>query len=160
MRERTMTIRGDEPQGAAELLARASTLGGELHPATPVIAHRDLHDGQFLVRENELVLLDFDLLCLADAALDAANLAAHLELRALQGLASADAESARAAGERLFDGLGRNHEGDFARRVHLHRGRTFLRLAWVYHARPRWAGLAPRLLDLASAAFDAFESDV
>lgn len=160
MRERTLAIRGDEPQGAASVFARASKLFGDLRPATPVVAHRDLHDGQFLVRGEELVLLDFDLLCLADPALDAANLAAHLELRALQGLAGADYESARACGEALFDGLGRNRERGFEQRVHFYRGATFLRLAWVYHARPKYAALGARLLDLARSAFDAFQADV
>ncbi|MCC6406448.1 MAG: hypothetical protein IT453_04740 [Planctomycetes bacterium] len=165
MRERTLAIVGDEPAGAEALLRRFTRVLGDVRASAPVVAHRDLHDGQFLVRGDELVLLDFDLLCLADSALDVSNLGAHLELRALLGDAGGDGgngvteESARACGEALFEGLGRNGDREFHRRVLFYRGATFLRLAWVYHARPRFARHCPELLARARAAFDEFESD-
>lgn len=84
---------------------------------------------------------------------------AHEELRALQRSAGADEESARACCEALFEGLGRNGERGFPLRALFYRGTTLLRLAWVYHARPRWAALTPALVERASSAFEAFESD-
>ncbi|MBI5431624.1 MAG: hypothetical protein HZA52_02210 [Planctomycetes bacterium] len=159
MRERTLAIVGDEPAGADAVFKRFTRVLGEVRASAPVVAHRDLHDGQFLVRDDELVLLDFDLLCLADSALDVSNLGAHLELRALLGDAGATEETARACGEALFEGLGRNGDREFHRRVLFYRGATFLRLAWVYHARPRFARHCPELLARARAAFDEFESD-
>ncbi|MCE9592626.1 MAG: aminoglycoside phosphotransferase family protein [Planctomycetes bacterium] len=157
MRERTLEIAGDEPAGAEAVFARFQRASSRVRASEPVIAHRDLHDGQLLVRGERLVLLDFDLLCLADSALDPANLAVHLELRALQGLSRATHESSRACAEALFDGLGRNGDDAFHARVLFHRGATFLRLAWVYHVRPRHAALCTELLARAAASFDEFE---
>lgn len=51
------------------------------------LIHRDLHDGQLMIdRDGDVGVLDFDLLTVGDPALDLANLLAHLELRAMQGL--------------------------------------------------------------------------
>jgi hypothetical protein len=160
MRERTLEIVGNEPKGVEEVFASFRRASTRLRAAAPVVAHRDLHDGQVMVRGDEVVLLDFDLLCLADPALDPANLAAHLELRALQGLSCATTESARACAEALFDGLGRNGDEEFHGRVLFHRGATFLRLAWVHHARPRYASLCSELLARAVESFEEFERRV
>jgi hypothetical protein len=54
--------------------ARAAALPGSM----PVPAHRDLHPGQLLMDEGRLQVLDFDLFCAADSALDAGNFAAHI----------------------------------------------------------------------------------
>lgn len=51
----------------------------------PVPAHRDLHEGQILLHQDSVGLLDFDTLRLGDPALDVANLQAHLLLAGLQG---------------------------------------------------------------------------
>lgn len=60
------------------------------HPGPPdrlVLLHRDLHDGQLLINDDgEAGLIDFDLVAVGDPALDLANLIAHLELRADQGV--------------------------------------------------------------------------
>ncbi|MFC7621882.1 phosphotransferase family protein [Microlunatus sp. GCM10028923] len=51
------------------------------------LIHRDLHDGQILINDHgEAGLIDFDLIAVGDPALDLANLIAHLELRADQGV--------------------------------------------------------------------------
>lgn len=57
-------------------------------PARVVPLHRDLHDKQLLrdPATGSWSVLDLDLLAVGDPALDLANLLAHLELRALQGL--------------------------------------------------------------------------
>ncbi|GAA1437291.1 hypothetical protein GCM10009616_38850 [Microlunatus lacustris] len=70
--------------------------GPEDEPAAPprplrrVLVHRDVHDGQLLLAPGpdgpEPGVLDFDLMALGDPALDLANLVAHLELRARQGV--------------------------------------------------------------------------
>lgn len=53
------------------------------------LIHRDLHDGQLIIDADGTVgVLDFDLLTVGDPALDLANLLAHLELLARQGVLS------------------------------------------------------------------------
>ena len=118
--------------------------GGLLLPA-----HRDLHDGQVIVSERRLWLLDVDLLCLADPLLDAANLIAHVKLRELQGLVGADEHSVGRCGRDLLDGLDREGEADARRRLRFYQAATFLRLALVYALRPPWRHLSRELLELA-----------
>ncbi|MEZ5973836.1 MAG: phosphotransferase [Planctomycetota bacterium] len=65
----------------------------DLPPHAWVACHRDLHDGQILISGGRPVLLDLDLLCAADPALDAGNLTAHFLLRELQAAGGADRES-------------------------------------------------------------------
>ncbi len=56
-----------------------------LQPLPPVPCHRDLHEGQILLQQCKVGLLDFDTLRLGDPALDVGNLQAHLLLAGLQG---------------------------------------------------------------------------
>lgn len=64
--------------------------GADLTPSgRRTLIHRDLHDGQLIIDADGTVgVLDFDLLTVGDPALDLANLLAHLELRARQGVLS------------------------------------------------------------------------
>ena len=59
---------------------RALAALAALPAAAPVPAHRDLHEGQVLVRDTGVLLLDWDTAALADPAADVANLVAHLDL--------------------------------------------------------------------------------
>ncbi len=111
-----------------------------------VLTHRDLHDGQLLSFAGRLAILDFDLACCADAALDLANLSAHLELRALQGVCTVDMAQALQAA--LLAGYG-DGGAQFSKRLDLWRRATYLRLALVHALRPPWSALVPILLDRA-----------
>lgn len=51
----------------------------------PVPCHRDLHEGQILMHQGSVGLMDFDTLRLGDPALDVGNLQAHLLLAGLHG---------------------------------------------------------------------------
>jgi Phosphotransferase enzyme family len=51
----------------------------------PVPCHRDLHEGQILLHQGGVGLLDFDTLRLGDPALDVGNLQAHLVLSGVTG---------------------------------------------------------------------------
>ena len=115
-----------------------------------VVAHRDLHDGQFVATASDLVLLDFDLLCLADPVLDAANLTAHLTLRVLQALAGATEASAESCCAALLAGLDRESRDSPAFRFYL--AATYLRLAALYSLRPRWVHLDAALIARARQA--------
>ena len=117
-------------------------------------AHRDLHDGQILVTEHGLVLLDFDLLCASDPLLDPANLLAHIKLRELQGQRETNPEVVQQSGRALLDGLDRDAEPDFAPRLRFYQATSFLRLALVHRLRPAWDALAIPLTRLADRCTD------
>jgi hypothetical protein len=108
---------------------------GELGPA-----HRDFHDGQVLIDRGGVSVLDFDTLCLAEPALDLANMLVHLELRALQRLC--EPAWAEAAGAALLEGYGARAD----ERLRLYADATRLRLACVYAFRPRWGAVVPALI--------------
>ena len=123
--------------GATAALLQAAT--------APVLLHRDFFDKQIVVDEDGCVgFLDFDTLATGEAALDVANMLAHLELRALQGRASADrAETAAAA---FVEGYGPSP--DVMRRCPAYVDATRLRLACLYAFRPASAHVVPALLSL------------
>lgn len=122
----------------------------DLGPSEPVLAHRDLHDGQFLELTGALGWIDFDLACRADSALDAANLSAHFELRRMQKLWDGARDDEDALRSALLAGLGRSEAPGFAERFRFYSATARLRLALVYALRPRWASLAGPLVAAAS----------
>lgn len=122
-----------------------------LRDAVPTVlgtAHRDLHDGQLLVADGQLGLLDPDTLAAAEPALDLANLLVHLQLRVDQGLLAA--EPARDATAILWGAMEHLPSGT-TERVDAYARATRLRLAAVYSLRPRWHDLARRWLDATTA---------
>jgi hypothetical protein len=122
----------------------ASLLEGA--PTVLGAAHRDLHDGQLLVADGRLGLLDPDTLAAAEPALDLANLLVHLQLRVDQGLLGS--EPAREATAILWGAVERLPPGTNDR-VAAYARATRLRLAAVYSLRPRWHELALRWFDAA-----------
>jgi len=127
-----------------------------LRPAVHGLAHRDLHDGQFIVSGNTISLLDFDLVCLADAALDAGNLLVHMKLRTLQGRPAADSAGLSVCGKAFLTGLGRRAEPGFERRLLFYQATSYYRLALLYALRPRWAHLTEELINLGRQCVKAF----
>ncbi|NMR29518.1 phosphotransferase family protein [Crystallibacter degradans] len=109
------------------------------------LAHRDLHDKQLLccADAGTLGLLDFDTAALAEPALDLANLAVHLRLRADQGTVTT---LARKTAEAAVDAAAADLSVT-ARRLHLYTVATELRLVCVYAFRPQWQHLAQSWLD-------------
>lgn len=153
-RQKALSATGALPAGwpsAFELLERCAAALPEprLGPC-----HRDLHDRQVHLSGRETALLDFDLLCLADVALDPANLIAHLRWRALQRLHGADDASVRALQAAMLGGLGRAREPGFDVRLAFYTASAWLRLALVYSLRPRWSARVPELVSLARASLD------
>jgi Phosphotransferase enzyme family len=65
-------------------LARLEDDMAALRTITPVLCHRDLHEGQIMLDRGQTGLLDFDTLRLGDPALDAGNLQAHFVLATLR----------------------------------------------------------------------------
>jgi aminoglycoside phosphotransferase (APT) family kinase protein len=137
--------------------AQLTSARRRIAPVELVACHRDLHDGQLFDCGRAIGLIDFDLLCRADPLLDAANLAAHLQLRALQHHGNSTPEGALAAGRALLEGLDREAEASYARRLRFYQATTFLRLALVYAVRPRWASIAPTLMLLCQRCIEDCE---
>lgn len=146
---RVESVAGEIDGEWSALLERLSHVAAEDARQPLVLTHRDLHDGQFLTGDGSTTLLDFDLLCAAEPALDVANLTAHLRLRALQGVRGATPVTAEAAGDALLEGFDRNAESGFFESLRFYQASTFLRLALLYRLRPRWSSLAPSLIVLA-----------
>jgi hypothetical protein len=145
---------GELPAGWDELHARLEDCARILPGPMLGLAHRDLHDRQVHTVGERVALLDFDLLCRADVALDPANLLVHLAWRVAQGLHGATAPSVTAASQAFLDGLGRREERDFAARLAFWSAATALRIALVYRLRPRWAGRIQPLLELAEGSLE------
>jgi aminoglycoside phosphotransferase (APT) family kinase protein len=151
-RVRRLTMAGGSPP--EDWLRLESSLAEAVSgppPAAAVLSHRDLHDGQWLVHEGRPCLLDFDLLCLAEPELDAANFLAHLDLRRLQRPDAISSRDVAACGEAFLNGLGCGDSSGQQARLAFYQATTFARLALVYQLRPRWQGLVGALVDLGLA---------
>ena len=130
----------------AVLLVQAEAVTAALlgsPPDPPVWAHGDLHDKQFLggmdvvaasAGAGSLALLDFDESCMAEAALDLANLDVHLELRWRQHRLSARRYAI--AHSAVMSAASSLHVSP--RRFAAYAASTRLRLACLYSFRPPW----------------------
>jgi Ser/Thr protein kinase RdoA (MazF antagonist) len=129
----------DAVRSASERVGAA--LGAVEHEA--VVLHRDFYDKQIMIDANGRVgLLDFDTLGAGEAALDLANMLAHLELRVLQGTCSR--ETAAQAAAAFVDGY--DPAPATRARVPAYLDASRLRLAMLYAFWPKWTGITPRLL--------------
>ena len=133
----------DRVRATDALEALGTALGGLASPPELTLVHRDLHDKQILVTdEDDAGLLDLDTLAVGDPAIDVANLLVHLELRMMQ--AHCRSEVAGVAGDAFLEAY--RPDRDLRRRIDAYAGATRLRLACVYAFRPCWRHLAARLL--------------
>lgn len=79
-------------QGRLERVLQASAdLAQSLPPHPPIGIHRDFYPDQVLVSGQRLYLLDFDLYCQGDPALDIGNFIAHLSEQSLRQFGHGDA---------------------------------------------------------------------
>lgn len=122
---------------AARRIDRLEQALNDLPPCPPVICHRDLHEGQVLVRAGRAGIMDFDTLRLGDPALDLGNLQAHLILAGLREGRSLAAFVT--ATERLFPSIP-------LRRIALWREAALIRLALMLSFTSEAASLPPALL--------------
>jgi aminoglycoside phosphotransferase (APT) family kinase protein len=116
------------PELASEIDAAIEAAGGlaaQIGPGAVTGIHRDFHPHQILVREDALVLLDFDLFSEGDPLIDAGNLAAHIQELALREHGAIDglAEVQAAFEERFLAMTPGARPQDLAR----HRALAFLR---------------------------------
>lgn len=73
------------------LLAACNRLGATVPPPRPCGIHRDFYPAQVVVQGDRLFLLDFDLYCQGDPALDVGNFLGHLTELGLRTHGRADA---------------------------------------------------------------------
>jgi hypothetical protein len=73
------------------LMAACERLGAATPVPIPCGIHRDFYSAQVIVDGSRLWLLDFDLYCLGDPALDAGNFIAHITEQALRQYGHVDA---------------------------------------------------------------------
>lgn len=149
---------GALPEGWSEAYARLEQ-GARALPAPELgLCHRDLHDRQVHLARGQggadVAVLDFDLLCRADVALDPGNLIAHLRWRGHQRLHGADEASARMLSSAFLSALARDEEPGFRSRLAFYSASAFLRIALVYRLRPRWSAGARELIVWAHEALD------
>jgi hypothetical protein len=138
---------------------RLETALVKLPKAMMGLAHRDLHDGQLIVSGNNISLLDFDLICRADLALDAANLLAHMKLRTLQGRHDGGDSSCSDCSEAFLFGLGRLLDAGFEDRLNFYKATTFYRLGLLYALRPRWSHLTDPLIAEGNSCINSIGQD-
>lgn len=134
--------------GAAGQDAVAELLGPlTSQPPGPIgLLHRDLHDQQVLFEadapERRIGLLDLDTVAWGEAALDLANILAHLDLRVRQDLLT---PTRAAVAEEAFLTALAPAKATLSR-VSAYRRAARLRLAAVYALRPKWRVVAHALL--------------
>jgi hypothetical protein len=148
---------GALPEGWSAAHARLLQYAAALPAPELGLCHRDLHDRQVhLARgtDEDVAVLDFDLLCRADVALDPGNLSAHLRWRGHQGLYGADEAGARSLNAAFLGALARDQEPGFRARLAFYSASAFLRLALVYRLRPRWSAGARELIAWAHESLD------
>ncbi len=88
-----------------QLTAACERLAKSLPPITPQFIHRDFYADHVLVGDERLYLLDFDLCCQGDPAVDVGNFVAHLSEQSLRehGDANALAAAEEALKERYVE---------------------------------------------------------
>jgi aminoglycoside phosphotransferase (APT) family kinase protein len=101
LHERLPAVAGQHPAWAeriARVLAACDRLGAATPPARVTGIHRDFYADQVLVDGPDLYLVDFDLYCAGDPALDVGNFLGHITEQSLRTLgdpaALADREAA------------------------------------------------------------------
>jgi aminoglycoside phosphotransferase (APT) family kinase protein len=90
-------LRPDLEQRIMRVLDNCDGLGASLPEAARCGIHRDFYPAQVIVKGRRLFLIDFDLYCLGDPALDAGNFIGHLTEESLRAFGDARALADREA---------------------------------------------------------------
>ncbi|MBL8695754.1 MAG: hypothetical protein JNJ88_16800 [Planctomycetes bacterium] len=138
VRRRSANCGIPEPEGFEAARQLLEERVGDFGSGADVLLHRDLYERQILVGpRGKATLLDLDTAALGDAALDAGNFLAHLDLRAM--------EHAEGVGEAVLRqalwALPRAEE----RAIRWAAAATLLRLAFVHSLRTPASGSPARL---------------
>lgn len=131
-------------QGMGQALERITRELGSLDTSVEKLTHRDYYDKQVLLKNESVILLDFDTLCRSDPAIDVGNFLAHIVLSRLQGL------DASAEPERSFLEAYRSTSGkSLPPAVNVFERSALLRLACINAFSGQWCHLTSELVALA-----------
>jgi len=148
--ERCLTVVAEERPTLGlrleRLAERCRALAARTPEGGPAGIHRDLYTDQVLVANGHLYLVDFDLYCLGDPALDIGNVLGHLTEQALRRLGDPAALAhVEAALEERFAELA----GERARRgARAYATLTLARHVYLSRRLPERGHLTERLLEL------------
>lgn len=138
VRRRSTNCGIPEPEGFEAARQMLDERAGDFGSGAEVLLHRDLYERQILVGpRGQIMLLDLDTAALGDAALDAGNFLAHLELRSMEhpeGAGEAALRQALWASPRAEE-----------RAIRWAVAATLLRLAFVHSLRTPASGSPARL---------------
>ena len=137
----------------ARLLAACRRLAERTPAPVPTGVHRDFYADQVVVDGERLTLIDFDLYCVGDPALDIGNFSGHL---AEQGLREHDDPRALADAEDALEERFVELSGEGVRpAVRAYAALTLARHVFLSGELPGRGHLTDALLDLAEARVDA-----
>ncbi|MCK6262123.1 phosphotransferase [Vibrio sp. ZSDE26] len=81
---KVMETHNEWKEDIKELLLRCRLLSELLPPSAPCVIHRDFYQDQLIVQRESLFILDLDLCCLGDPAVDIGNFIAHIQEQCLR----------------------------------------------------------------------------
>lgn len=149
LRDCLAVVASRRPEWTARLArvgARCEGLGTDLAGAATCGIHRDFYADQLLVDRDFLTIVDFDLYCDGDPALDAGNFLGHVTEQSLRLHGDPDALTPF---ERRFEDRFVALAGEQIRaRVRAYQELTLVRHIFLSAQRPERHALTPRLLDL------------
>lgn len=112
-------VRGARPRLARRIdavLAGCDRLAAAMPPVRPTGIHRDFYADQVIVEGDRIYIIDFDLYCLGDPALDIGNFVGHLTEQSVRGFGRPDAlaNAERALVDRFAELSGEDVRGPIA----------------------------------------------
>ncbi len=125
---------------------------GRIDSPTPSFIHRDFYHDQVVAQGDRIYVLDFDLSCYGDPAIDVGNFLAHLTERSLReyGAPAAFANRETVLRDRYLVHAGAN----LGPRIDLYRKLTLARLVWISRVLKKRNTWTEPLLDLCEQEFD------
>ncbi|QQE67062.1 aminoglycoside phosphotransferase [Leptolyngbya sp. BL0902] len=137
------------------LLERCTALAATLAPAAPTGIHRDFYPDQVLIADgpksqrsdhDRLYLLDLDLYCEGDPALDIGNFVAHLTEHSLRTFGHPNGHSAQEAA--FVEGACRLNPALDRESIAAYKTLTLVRHIAISHQMPSRQAITPHLIDL------------
>lgn len=141
-----------------QLLRACDELGSTTRTVSLRPIHRDFYSDQIIVDHDRLYLLDFDLCCNGDPAVDIGNFLGHITEQSIRELGSADAlKPVEDCIEQRFNELA---GGETQTAVRVYRILTLVRHIYLSTVIPERRHLTAQLVDLCEAHFTGIENGV
>lgn len=127
--EEVATAQPERSSRLARVFDACESLAASIGPMPDALIHRDFYPDQVLIHGQRVWLLDFDLCCMGDPALDAGNFIGHIIEQGLRASGSADilAQASAAFREQFLQLAGRER----AEAVDAYTTLTLARHIWI-----------------------------